>query len=101
MHSYNQDVQLWCCRLYLEKAKEALAEAGGTYTPSIAEQKAAEFDNNIPFICKVVFTIGGFFSGRETRTYTISGDRVHTNIERLLIPPASNLDEFEEEEPDK
>ena len=37
----SESTQLWCTRLYLERAKEALVEAGGTYIPSQAELKAA------------------------------------------------------------
>lgn len=39
-----------------------------------------EFDENILYINKIVFTIGGFFGGYETRTFTIKGDKVHAEI---------------------
>ena len=53
---------------YLERAKEALVEAGGVYVPFGAEMRAAAFEDSIPSICKLVFSIGGFSSGYETRT---------------------------------
>ena len=34
-------------RKYLDKAKQAYVEAGGTYTLSKSEEKAADFDANI------------------------------------------------------
>lgn len=34
-------------REYLERAKQAFAEAGGTYTLSKSEEKVADFDANI------------------------------------------------------
>ena len=44
-------------RVFLELAKQALADVGGTYGPSQAEIKAIDFDNNIPFIKKIVWKI--------------------------------------------
>ena len=46
----SESTRLWCTRLYLERAKEALAEAGGTYVPSQAELKAADFEDNMPYM---------------------------------------------------
>ena len=97
----SEDVRLWCARMYLERAKQALVEAGGTYVPSKAELKAEEFNANIPFISKVEFCIGGFFGGFETRTYTIDGDNIHMDVEHSLILKPSNLGDFEVEEMDK
>ena len=96
----SEETRLWCTRLYLERAKEALAEAGGTYVPSKAEEKVADFDANIPFISKVEFCIGGFFDGFETRTYTIDGKQVHIDVEHSLILKPSNLGNIEIEEMD-
>lgn len=70
----SESTRLWCTREYLERAKEALAEAGGVYKPSQAEIKAQEFDENLPFIKKIVFSIGGYFGGYETRTITFDDE---------------------------
>ena len=59
------DVQLKCTRGYLERAKTALVEAGGKYIPNQAEQRVIDFDNNIEFISKIRFDIGGFFTGNQ------------------------------------
>lgn len=86
----SESTRLWCTRLYLERAKEALAEAGGAYTPSKAELKVAAFEESIPAICKVVFSIGGFFGGYETRTYTLD-EQLHMDVEHSIILKPSNL----------
>lgn len=93
----SEDVRIACSREYLERAKLALEEAGGTYVSSAAEKKAMAFDESIPCINKVEFSIGGYFDGYETRTVTIDGDHIQTSIEpSLLRDPADVDDEFKE-----
>ncbi len=94
----SEDVRISCSRDYLERAKEALEEAGGKYIPSAAERKAMEFDYNIPYISKVEFCIGGYHNGYKTQTYTIDGDEIQTNIEHPLILNQSETGEDEPEE---
>lgn len=96
----SEETRIWCNRLYLEQAKKALAKTGGTYTPSKAEEKAAEFDANIPFISKMEFGIGNAFDCFETRTYTIHGDEVYSNIERSLSLKLSDTEGIQTEEMD-
>lgn len=81
----SESTRLWCTRLYLERAKEVLAEAGGTYVPSQEELKAADFDDNIPAISSLVFSIGGFFGGYETRTYTLGADYLQMDVDHSII----------------
>ena len=97
----SERVQISCNYIYLERAKQALVEAGEEYIPSAAEQKAMEFDANIPLISKVKFTIGGYFGGYETRTYTIDGAKVHMYIEHSLNLTPSNIGDAEIEPWDK
>ena len=59
----SEDTRLHWTREYLERARQAYVEAGGIYTLSKSEQKAADFDANIDAICKITFSIGGFFGG--------------------------------------
>lgn len=59
------EVQLKCTREYLERAMIALVKAGGEYVPNQAEQRVIDFDNNIEFISKIKFTVGGFFYGKS------------------------------------
>lgn len=87
----SEDVRLWCTRMYLERAKEALVEAGGVYKPSRAEMQVADFEDSISAICKVVFTIGGFFSGHETHTITLDDEHLHRDVEHSFIPKPSNF----------
>lgn len=72
----NEDTQLWCTRLYLERAKEALTAAGGKYTPSQSDLKADAFDASISAISKLTLSIGGFFGGHEIRTVTVADGAV-------------------------
>jgi hypothetical protein len=97
----SEDVQIACNRLYLEKAKQALLEVGETYIPSAAEQKAIDFNNDISHISKVVFSIGGFFGGYETKTYTIREDKVHMDVEHSLNLKPTNIGDTEMEKIDK
>ena len=97
----SENVQISCTRDYLEEAKRALAEAGGTYVPSAAEKKAMEFDGNIPYINKLVFSIGGYFDGYETTTFTIDGDKIHKHFEHSLDFDKANIIDGEIEEMDK
>ena len=85
-----EKVQLSMNREYLERAKQALIEAGGIYKPSATDQKAIDFNDDIPHIRKVVFSIGGFFGGYETKTFTVDGDNVHVKTEHTFKPNVSN-----------
>lgn len=87
----SESTRLWCIRLYLERAKEALKEMGGTYKPSQAELRAASFDASIPVITKVVFGIGGFFDGYETRTVILDDEHLYFDVEHSLMPKPLNL----------
>ena len=91
-----ENTQIQEMKLYIERAKQALVEVGGEYTPSLKEQKAIEFNDNIPYINKMEFCIGGYFGGYETKTYTIDGDKVYLSREHSLdIEPADNCTEME------
>jgi hypothetical protein len=87
----SESTRLWCTRMYLDRAKQALIEVGGTYSPSKAEQKAELFDASIPAISKVIFSIGGFFGGYETRTITLDEEHLYFDVEHSLILKPSNL----------
>ena len=84
----NESTRIFWNRKYLEQAKIALIEAGGTYTPSQAEIKAMEFEDNIPFIEKIVFTIGSFCGGYTTVTIQIN-NTIHKYAEHSLAPQPS------------
>ena len=87
----SEDTQLWCTRLYLERAKEALAEVGAPYEPTAAEKRVMDFDTNIGNIEKITLNIGGFFSG--WRKYTVKLDeQLHFWLEEMMIPTPTNFD---------
>ena len=70
--SPSENTRLSCKRLYLERAKEAYEEAGGSYTLSESERRAVDFDTNIDFISKITFTIGGYSDGTSTYIVRLS-----------------------------
>ena len=52
--------QLWCCRLYLEKAVDELVKRNGNYEPSEDEKRVIEFNKNIPYIAKIEYDTHGY-----------------------------------------
>lgn len=85
----SEDVRIHWSREYLKKAKEALADVGGTYKPSRAELRAETFDKMIDSISKVELSIGAFTGGYHTITCTFDGDFVFIFTEHtphLLLP---------------
>ena len=87
----DESLQLHFTRAYLEKAKEALEEAGGEYKPSQAELNAVDFNENLDYVEKLIFSIGGYFGGYETRTYTLRNDRLYMDINHSLALKPSNF----------
>ena len=92
----SEDTCIYWSREYLDIAKQAYVEAGGTYTLSKSEEKAADFDANINAICKIAFNIGGYFGGYSTYIVELSEEmKVYTKLwedeEPLLL-----LDDNEE-----
>ena len=77
--------RLKCSREYLERAIQTYEEAGGVYVRSKAEQRDHDFNDRLDSISKLVFTIGGFFCGHETRTFTVVGDQVFVDVEKTMI----------------
>ena len=77
--------RLKCDRDYLERAIQAYEETGGEYVRSKAEQKDHDFNEALDSMSQLMFTIGGFFCGQETRTFTISDDQVLVDVEKTMI----------------
>lgn len=77
----SEDTRLYWTREYLERARQTYAEAGGTYTLSKSEEKAADFYSNINFICKITFSIGGFFGGYRSYVVELADElRAYTKL---------------------
>lgn len=77
----SEEIRLHWTREYLERARQAYAEAGGTYILSKSEQKAADFDANIEAIFKITFSIGGFFGGYRSYVVELTDElKVYTKL---------------------
>ena len=59
----SESVRISCTREYLAYAIQKLEEMGGTYQPSKAERKVINFQNNLVYVSKITFEMGGFFDG--------------------------------------
>ena len=80
-----RQTRLKCYRDYLERAIQAYEEAGGEYVRSKAEQKDHDFNDALDSMSQLMFTIGGFFCGHETRTFTVSDGQVLVDVEKTMI----------------
>lgn len=77
----SEDTRLHWTREYLERARQAYAEAGGVYTLSKSEQKAADFDMNTEAICKITFSIGGYFGSYSSYVVELTnGLKAYTKL---------------------
>lgn len=86
----SEDTRLHWTREYLERAKQAYAEAGGIYTLSKSEEKATDFDAHMDAICKITFSIGGYFGGYRNYVVELSDElKAYTKLwedeEALLL----------------
>ncbi|WP_415535488.1 hypothetical protein [Dehalobacter sp. 4CP] len=95
----SEDTRLHWTREYLERAKQAYAEAGGTYTLSKSEEKVIDFDANMDAICKITFSIGGFFGGYRSYVVELSdGLKAYSKLweddEPLLLLDDDNKEPF-------
>ena len=70
----SEDTRIHWTREYLERAKLAYNQAGGNYTLSKLEEMAADFDSNMDSICKIIFSIGGFFGGNRSYAVELSDE---------------------------
>ena len=82
----SESVRISCSQDYLERAKLALKESGVEYQPTKSELKAMGFDENIPNISKIIFSIGGFLCGEELVEVTITDDTAELKYGRSYIP---------------
>ena len=75
--------QLSCNQQYLERAKQALIDAGGIYIPTKAEEKIAVFNERLANISKVMFVIGGYLTGCETKVVAVAENGLHLWTEKF------------------
>ena len=76
----SEDTVIWCDRLYLERAKQALVDEGGVYIPTAAEKRADRFQADIPHICKLELSIWRFDGEMKRRSYTVCGGEIRLDI---------------------
>jgi hypothetical protein len=74
------------------KVFKAYEDAGGKYEPTKAEQRSLNFDKALDSLEKLVFSIGVFFEGYETRTFTVHDDKIiftaeHNRIQKPFNSP--------------
>ena len=82
-------VQIKCYRLYLERAKKTLLEAGVTYPASKQEQRVNLFQGKIKDIISLEFEIGGFFQGMTKYNVSYDDEKVVIKKEVSFITPES------------
>ena len=70
-------------REYLEKAKQALVEAGGEYIFTQKEKIDDAFNNEVDKICNIYFEIGGFWGGRDCKNFFVDSKRVFVQTYKL------------------
>ena len=95
----SEDTRVRWTREYLEKAKQAYVEAGGTYILSKSEEKAADFDANMDSISKITFSIGGYFGGYRNYIVELTDElKAYTKLweheETLLLWDDDNEENF-------
>ena len=79
--------RIMCMHEWLQRAIQAIYEAGAEYIPSAAEEKAAEFEKNIPYIRRFLFSMEEsrpFY--RETHIVTLTGSDMKHSVEYFPGP---------------
>ena len=69
----------------LAAAKKALEKAGGEYTPDEADIRAAALQENLPFMNKLTFEIGGYFGGYSTYTVEAADSRIQGGRFKYIV----------------
>ena len=81
-----EEVRIWCTRLYLERAIEAMSEIGSVHIPSREERTSRKFQENIDHIKRIRLEIGGFHEGYATYIITIDEEHIYFDVEHSLYP---------------
>lgn len=71
-------------REQLALAKKALEKAGGEYTPDEADIRASALLENLTFMNKLTFEIGGFFGGYTTYTVEAADSRIQGGLFKYI-----------------
>lgn len=74
--------QLYWNRQYLERARQALVEAGGTYLVSEDEIKAQSFQENLPYIDIIEVETMNYLLGSEELLFVLSKNQIDIKKEK-------------------
>lgn len=85
IHS-SEDVQIYCNRLYLQRAIKALKDMGCSYKYSKTELRIIELQNDLRYISNIALEIGGFFQSFSEYTIEIVEDYVTMSRTYCLSP---------------
>ena len=96
-----ESVQIAMNREYLKQAKRALKEVGCIYESSKSEIKLEIFNDNIPYISKITFNIGGCFGGKTIKTFIFDDEKIYTNTLNMPHCDIADFDKYEELQMDK
>ena len=86
--------RLFCMRLYLQTAKDTLAELGVPYEATIFEKRIADFDANICNISRITLDIGGFFEGWQNYTICVGKQFVYRAEDTGIMDDTVTKEEF-------
>ena len=86
----NYDYRLSYIRTGLRLAKEILNKQGGTYEPTQEELRAQDFEDNIPFINKIVLKFTTLVHFDQTCTATLKDDNFYLKIDVSFMPKSSD-----------
>ena len=90
----SEETKIWCNYLYLERAKKALAELGVEYKPTKTELEGKEFDENIPYISKIVFSTGNSFGRKIIKTFKFDDGTIFVNMFDTAESKIEDLDVY-------
>ena len=88
----SEDVQISCKREYLARAIKALEDIGCPYKYSKAELKSIKLQNDLKYISKITFEIGGYFHGFIEYTIEITNDSVTMSSIYRLSPEGNEVE---------
>ena len=83
------DTRYMCAHEYLNKAREGLAAAGGSYDLSAREITDAAFQDSIPYISSITINRGGYFRGSDKRSFRIVNDEALLSVQAYKSSPTN------------
>lgn len=93
----SEDVRIFCDRLYLERAKKALADMGEECTPNAIEKRDATFNSSLDAIHQVELVICKHLHSTHVYVVRMEDPVAYSHEDRSYIRPEEEeaLDEFD------